>query len=36
MPSRRRKARVQRKKIEFPPLIFYDEDLGYLVRLDGW
>lgn len=36
MPSRRRKAKIQRKKIEFPPLIFYDEDLGCLVRLDGW
>ena len=38
MASGRRKAeaRVQRRKIEFPPLVLYDEDLGCLVRLDGW
>ncbi len=38
MPPRRgkAKAKVRRKKVEFLPLIFYDGNLGCLVRLDGW
>jgi hypothetical protein len=36
MSYRRRRVKEQRKKVEFPPVIFYDEELDCMVRIDGW
>lgn len=31
-----RRVKLRRNRIDFPSVIFPDEDLGCLVRIDGW